>query len=86
MINVSVTVGEVNGVHARPAGAIVTCAKRYASEVTIRKNGSVADGKRLIAVMGLGARHGDVLEFSVSGKDEESAAEDLKRVCRDNIG
>ena len=54
--------------------------------MTIRKNGSVADGKRLIAVMGLGARHGDVLEFSVSGKDEESAAEDLKRVCRDTIG
>ena len=86
MINFSFTVGDVNGVHARPAGAIVTCAKRYASEATLRKNGSVADGKRLIAVMGLGARHGDVLEFSVSGKDEESAAEDLKRVCRDNIG
>lgn len=86
MINFSFTVGDINGVHARPAGAIVTCAKKFSSEVTIRKDGSVADGKRLIAVMGLGARHGDVLEFSVTGKDEETAAQALKRVCRESIG
>lgn len=93
------TVGDENGIHARPAGVLVNAAKAFSSDVTIRKEpadsadpaartgGSArdADGKRLFSVMSLGARRGERLTFFVSGRDEELAAQTLERVCRDTL-
>lgn len=90
------TVGDENGIHARPAGVIVNAAKAFSSEVRIRKNavdgnltggsGREVDGKRLFSVMSLGARHGEKLTFTVDGTDEDIAAATLERVCRDTLG
>lgn len=93
------TVGDANGIHARPAGVLVNAAKAFSSDVTIKKEPAAgadaaktdgtardADGKRLFSVMSLGARHGERLTFFVSGRDEDLAAQTLERVCRENLG
>ena len=80
------TIGDPHGIHARPAGILVTCAKKFSSEITVSKGDREVDAKRLLAVMSLGGRCGEKLKFTVSGSDEETAAEQLERCCRENIG
>ncbi len=74
-----------NGMHARPAGKLATYAKRFTSDIRVRANGKQADGKRLLALMSLGAAHGSVLEFQISGEDEEQACETLMQFCKENL-
>lgn len=88
------TVTDEHGVHARPAGILISCAKRFASDIRICKLTDViadgcekeADGKRLLSVMSLGARCGDRLKFTVSGVDESRAAEELQKCCDESLG
>ena len=71
-----------NGMHARPAGALATFAKRFVSDVRVSANGKEADGKRLLALMSLGAIFGTELTFVISGEDEVHAATELEAFCR----
>lgn len=94
------TVKDEHGIHARPAGVLISCAKKFASDVKICKIADEgyedredtkacdkeADGKRLLSVMSLGARFGDKLRFTVSGIDESEAAAELQKCCYENIG
>lgn len=79
-------VGDRHGIHARPAGALVSCAKGFVSDIVVEKNGKIADAKRLLSVMALGAKYGELLIFSINGIDEELAAAQLERCCHQNIG
>ncbi len=74
-----------NGMHARPAGMLATFAKRFDSNIRVMANGKEADGKRLIALMSLGATHGAELTFIIEGSDEETAAESIKEFCLDGF-
>ncbi|MBQ7761839.1 MAG: HPr family phosphocarrier protein [Clostridia bacterium] len=75
-----------NGLHARPAGAIANASKSYVSSVTISCDQKVADGKRLLSVMSLGAKCGASLHFKIEGKDEELAKDTLYSVCEEKLG
>lgn len=86
MITFTYTIGDKHGIHARPAGILVGCAKKFSSEVKIAKGDREVDGKHLLAVMSLAGRHGEELVFKVTGADEEAAAEALKQVCQESIG
>lgn len=92
MVTFTYTVGDENGIHARPAGALAVCAKKYDSDIKIFKladGGDAereADATRLLSVMGLGARHGDKLRFIVDGADESDAAQALEKCCYEYIG
>lgn len=68
------TIRDENGLHARPAGLLVRQAQALSSEITIECRGKSASLKKLLAVMGLGVRCGDVVKISGEGK---SAEEDL---------
>ncbi len=86
MITFIYTIKDVHGLHARPAGAIVNCAKGFSSDITVEKDGKVADAKKLLSVMSLAGKHGEQLTFTVSGEDEAAAAEELERICHETIG
>ena len=73
------------GIHARPAGVIVKEISKYESEVKIELNDKVADGKRIFAVMGLGAKCGDTLKIVVDGSDEDQAVTELKAFFEKNL-
>lgn len=72
-----------NGIHARPAGKIVTLAKGYECSIRIYKEEKEADAKRLLSVMGLGATKGAELVFKLEGKDEEKAEAELKKLLQE---
>jgi phosphotransferase system HPr (HPr) family protein len=66
-------VGEAHGLHLRPAARFVEVARRYAAEVRVRCNGSEADGKSVLDLMGLAAGFGMVLELEARGPDAGEA-------------
>ena len=65
------TIRDENGLHARPAGLLVRQAQALSSEITIECRGKSASLKKLLAVMGLGVRCGDVVKISAEGKNAE---------------
>lgn len=71
-----------NGMHARPAGALATFAKRFLSDIRVSAGAKEADAKRLLSLMSLGAIHGTELRFSITGEDEDTAARELESFCR----
>lgn len=73
------------GIHARPAGQMVKLLKEYASAVTITKGEKKVDAIRLMAVMGLGVKHGDIVTIEVDGPDEKYACEALEKFFRENL-
>ena len=74
-----------NGMHARPAGALATQAKKFESEITVRVGEKKADGKRLLSLMSLGAVHGGELVFQIEGADEDAAADALEAFCKNGF-
>lgn len=75
-----VTVSDPVGLHARPAGVVVKEAQKLSSDIEVTCRGKTVDLKKLLAVMSLGAKCGDTLTVSVSGDDEHSDAEKLKKI------
>lgn len=82
------TIVDSLGIHARPAGQLVKLAQGFESEVTVTlwRSGKSASLKRLLAVMGLGAREGDRLYVRVEGPDERTAADEIERWLTEHLG
>lgn len=74
-----------NGIHARPAGMLVKQAGKFSSQIKVTKGEKSADVKRLFALMGLAAKKGDTLKFTVEGEDEDVAAEEVKKFLEANL-
>ena len=72
------TVRDALGIHARPAGLLVKLAKTLDSEITITKGNQSASAVRLMALMNLGVRQGDVIKITLCGADEELAEEKMR--------
>lgn len=73
------------GIHARPAGLLVKEAKKYESEVRIAKGDKSAAATKLMAVMGLGVKCGDMVTVEVEGTDETAACEAIKTFFESNL-
>ncbi|HIT84772.1 MAG TPA: HPr family phosphocarrier protein [Candidatus Ornithomonoglobus intestinigallinarum] len=79
------TVKDSIGIHARPAGKLVSEAKKYKSYITISNGIHAANAKGLFNVTGLGVNCGDTVTVTVSGADEVIAAQNLREYFAANI-
>ena len=68
------------GLHARPAGLLAKEAKKYQSTVTLSCKGKSAAASKL-----MGVKHGDNVEVTVEGADEDTAAAELQKFFRENL-
>ena len=59
------------GIHARPAGKLVTLLKPYKSTVTLLFGEKQIDAKSLLTMMKTGIKYGDMVSFLIDGEDEE---------------
>ena len=71
------TVKDPNGIHARPAGILVSTAKKFESQINISSNDKHGDCKRIFSLMGMSLKCGDEFVIEISGADEEAAADAL---------
>ena len=79
------TVNDSDGIHARPAGLLVKEANKYNSQITVRCGEKTADAKKIFSIMGLAAKKSDNLQVTVSGDDEDMAAENLENFLKKNM-
>ena len=73
------------GIHARPAGIIVSEAKKYSSSISITNKGKKADLKRIFGVMGLCVKSNEEVLIEIDGADEELAYTKLKELFEENL-
>ncbi len=73
------------GIHARPAGLLVKEAKNYSSKIMLNVNGKSVEATKLMAIMSLGVKHGQTVEVTVEGEDEETACEGIKAFFEQNL-
>ncbi|HEV8193125.1 MAG TPA: HPr family phosphocarrier protein [Ktedonobacterales bacterium] len=65
------------GLHARPASLLVQTAARFTSSITLTANGRVADAKRILQVLQLGAEYGAEVVVHADGDDAAEAVETI---------
>ncbi|MEN9971583.1 MAG: hypothetical protein RL146_884 [Actinomycetota bacterium] len=74
-------VGPQVGLHARPAADFVRLASLSNHNVTVSNRvGKKADGSSILAILSLGAKHGEELTIEVVGPDEDNVLDGLIRV------
>jgi phosphocarrier protein HPr len=74
------------GLHARPAAQLVQTAKKFASKITLIKDGQEVDGKSIMGVMMLAAGKGSTVTIRASGKDAEQALSVLVDLINTRFG
>ena len=87
MKEVTYTITDMSGIHARPAGLLVKEAVKYQANITIKLSHSekTADAKRLFSVMALNAKCGDTLTIKIEGTDEDTALIGLEKFLKENL-
>jgi phosphocarrier protein HPr len=73
------------GIHARPAGLLVKCAKATGSIVKITKNDKTVEATKLIPLMSMGVGCGDTVSVSIESGDEETAFKAVKEFFEKNL-
>lgn len=70
---ISVTLENRNGLHARPAHMFVQTANQFAAELSVCRPGEEpVNGKSIMGIMMLAAEHGTTLQLAASGSDAEA--------------
>lgn len=81
----SYTIQDAEGIHARPAGELVKVVKSLSSKVKMSCNGKSAVASKILAVMSLGAKKGQQVDFEVEGDNEAADAETLEAFMKANL-
>lgn len=76
------TIQNPTGLHARPARHFAEVAATFTSTIRVHKGAKSVNGKSVLAMLTLGARHRDVLRIEAEGADAEAALEQLGRVIQ----
>lgn len=79
------TIKAKDGLHARPAGALVNEAKKFSCEIVAKKDDKEASVKKLFALMKLGVKQNDTISVTFDGADEEEAYKVITAMIGENF-
>lgn len=74
------TVTNKLGIHARPAALFVRVASKFASDITVEKDGETVNGKSIMGLMMLAAGRGSKLKITAEGSDAEQAIRETEQL------
>ncbi len=74
------------GLHARAAGLLVRTANKYQAEISLEKDGIVANAKSIMGVMMLAAAMGSRVKIKAKGTDARRAVRALGRLINNKFG
>jgi phosphocarrier protein HPr len=86
MISKEVTILNKQGLHARPATALVNTAAKFKSEIFICRDNKKVNGKSILGLLVLAAEYGSHLTIEADGPDEQEAIETLEQLVKDHFG
>ncbi|WP_029513561.1 HPr family phosphocarrier protein [Mycoplasmopsis primatum] len=86
MKELTVTIIDPIGLHARPASFITAEASKYKCDILITNNKTsrTANLKSLMNVLTLGVKQGDSVTIKFNGEDEENACSGIENSLREN--
>ena len=82
MKQVTLTVVDPVGLHARPATVAVNAASKFKSEINVAFEGREVNMKSIMGVMSLGIPTQSEITISCSGEDEDAAVAAIEEVLR----
>ena len=68
------------GLHARAAALLVQTANRFSAQITLSKDGQIADGRSIMGVLTLAATQGSKIQIEAVGDDAEQAVKAIERL------
>ncbi len=74
------------GLHARAAALVVKTANRFASDITIEKEGVEVNGKSIMGILMLAASKGTKITVKIEGKDAGQAMQTLGKLIEEKFG
>ncbi len=74
------------GIHARPAQQFANLASKFKSEISVEKDGNIANGKSILGLLMLVADYGSEITIRAEGPDEQEAVEALAKLVEDGFG
>jgi len=83
---VTLTLLNKTGLHARPAAMFVQTAKKYKASIRVEKDGKEADAKSILGILALGADQGSTITIKVDGEDGEEALKILTEMVQSRFG
>ena len=86
MPEVTITLMNKTGLHARPAGAFVRVAKQFQCEVKVIHNGKEANAKSILSVLSLGAERGASIWIRADGPDAADALRAMQELVANKFG
>lgn len=89
MVSKQTTIVNATGLHARPASAFVTEAKKYQSDITIKdvdKGTQPVNAKSIMMILAAGLATGTTVEISCDGPDEQEACDALVALVDSGFG
>ena len=75
-----------HGIHARPAARITALLKPYVADVTFGLGDRHANARSTVALLGLGARHGDTITARATGADGQAALDSIAAFAEQYFG
>ena len=85
MKEITFTVTDPLGIHARPAGILVKEAKKFSSKITVFKGDKSCDMRKLLQLMGLAVKQGDTINVQVEGDDEDACAAAIEAFLKESF-
>ena len=85
MKELTFTIKDETGIHARPAAMLVKEASKFPCKITIRKEKKEVDAKSIFAVMSLGAKYKEQIIVRTDCEQEEEAIEVLHKLLEENM-
>lgn len=86
MVSRKVTIKNSIGLHLRPAGNFCKEAMKFKSLITFRFNGTTANAKSVLSVLGACVKCQDEIELICEGDDEETALKTLVAAIENGLG
>ncbi len=85
MVERSLKIQNRLGLHARAAALFVQTASKFASNITIEKEGVEVNGKSIMGIMMLAAAKGSDVVIRADGRDEKDAVDGMSRLIEDKF-
>lgn len=86
MVSKTLTIGNAEGLHMRPAGVVAKEMGKFACNVTIVFGEKKINAKSLINIISACIKTGAEVTFECDGEDEEAAMAKIEELASQNFG
>ena len=85
MISKDYIITSAEGIHARPATALVKLTKNYKSVISIKKGEKTVKLNSLLNILSLAAKGGETISIIAEGEDEATAMEAIDQFFNEHL-